>query len=277
MSKCSAVLLILILVSSSFILSGLVCATTPKPSVPEFTLKYADYSHSVPPTYGIDPYTGKSIIVAQGREIVNRTVQFTIKNQPFTPQIDSDGNQASLYYHIRYKGHYENSWRGTSHELDGRTSFSDTLVFPASNTAYTEISVVRYFDGGSDYKPLNYVPLPDDGSMDFQVQAIIGAASLETLKTTWSDVGPFYVVTGQIGDWSSTQTITIGKNTTAPTPDVSSPSQSTSESPNPTPNQSSTQIVIQLGLDWLQVAVLALFGVIAILIVVFLHKRGVKK
>jgi hypothetical protein len=115
-------------------MSGFVCASTAKPSVPEFTLKYTDYSHSLPPTYGTDPYTGKSIIVTQGREIINRTVVFTIKNPPFTPQIDSNGNQANLYYHIKYKGHYENSWSDNSHESDGRTFFSDTLVFPASDT-----------------------------------------------------------------------------------------------------------------------------------------------
>jgi hypothetical protein len=129
---------------------------------------------SVPPTYEIDPYTGKSIIVTQGYEIVNRTVQFTIKNQPFTPQIDSNGNQVSLYYHIRYKGHYENSWSDNSHEMDGRTIFSDTLVFPASNTTYTEISIVYLIDGVSDWSPLNYVPLPNEGLIDFQVQAALG-------------------------------------------------------------------------------------------------------
>ncbi len=31
----------------------------PTPSIPEFTLKYIDYSYDVPPTYKIDEYTGE--------------------------------------------------------------------------------------------------------------------------------------------------------------------------------------------------------------------------
>lgn len=138
-------------------------------------------------------------------------------------------------------------------------------MFPASDTDYTEISVVRYFDGGSDYKPLNYVPLPDDGSVDFQVQAIIGTADLETLKMTYGDIGPFYVVTGQIGDWSSTQTITVGDNTSTITPSTAQPSLSTSESQNPTSTQSSPQTAVQSGDDW-QLAIAVLLGVVAVLL-----------
>jgi hypothetical protein len=56
----------------------------PKPSVPEFTLSYSDKSYSVPPTYDIDPYTGKSIITQDGYYVKNASVEVTIKNQPFT-------------------------------------------------------------------------------------------------------------------------------------------------------------------------------------------------
>ena len=33
----------------------------PKPSIPEFTLKFEDNSYYVPPTYEINPYTGELI------------------------------------------------------------------------------------------------------------------------------------------------------------------------------------------------------------------------
>jgi hypothetical protein len=33
-----------------------------KPSVPEFAVKYVGYSYDVPPTYGIDQYTGEPVI-----------------------------------------------------------------------------------------------------------------------------------------------------------------------------------------------------------------------
>ena len=264
-SKGLVVILLLVLVCSTVIPSGIVCASTPKPSVPEFTLKYADYSYNVPATYGIDPYTGKSIITAQGHEIVNRTVYFTIKNQLFTP-IDSSGTPVNLYYHIRYKGHYENSWNENSQETDGNTILHDTLVFPTSNSSYTEISVVRYLvDGFSNDAPLNYVRLPEEGLVDFQVQAIIGRASIVYPELLGGILAaPIYSIRGQIGDWSATQTITIGENTGTTTPDVTSPFQSLSpsESQNPTPTRSSTQIVIQLGGDWVLVVIILLIGVI---------------
>jgi ABC-type oligopeptide transport system substrate-binding subunit len=56
----------------------------PKPSVPEFTSKYVDHSYDIPPTYGIDQYTGKTVETKQGEHIDNRTVEITIKNEPFT-------------------------------------------------------------------------------------------------------------------------------------------------------------------------------------------------
>lgn len=61
MSKGSAVILLAVLIISIIITSGFVCASTAKPSAPEFTLKYVDNSYDVPPiaTSTIDPYTGK--------------------------------------------------------------------------------------------------------------------------------------------------------------------------------------------------------------------------
>lgn len=63
----------------------------PKPSVPEFTLKYLDYSYDVPPTYGIDQYTGENVTVKYGYHVDNRSIEFTFKNQPFAPYTDSSG------------------------------------------------------------------------------------------------------------------------------------------------------------------------------------------
>lgn len=63
-SKVSTSILTIILVASSLLLAPLANAqTTPKPSVPEFTLKYVDNSYDVPSTTTstTDPYTGKTI------------------------------------------------------------------------------------------------------------------------------------------------------------------------------------------------------------------------
>lgn len=279
MKRTMTMALLLALIASSFVLMENASAQSiPKPSVPEFTLKYADYSHSVPPTYGTDPYTGKSIITAQGHEIVNRTVYFTIKNQPFTPFVDSTGSPVNLYYHIRYKGHYDTSWHSNSRESDGETIFYDTLVFPASNATYTEISVVCYLvDGASNYAPLNYVLLPDEGSIDFQVQAIIGMASEINIKTTYYELAPFYGVRGQIGDWSSTQTITIGEisNTPNPPPTTTSPNPTleTTNSPTETPQSKSTEGEFYGPVIVTIVASVAINALLVVIVALLLKKR----
>jgi hypothetical protein len=68
MNRRIALVLILILTASSLIVvkTAPASASIPKPSVPEFTLKFVDYSYDVPPTYGIDPYTGKVVMTNTG-------------------------------------------------------------------------------------------------------------------------------------------------------------------------------------------------------------------
>ncbi len=84
--------------------------TVTKPSVPEFTIKYVDYSLDIPPTYGIDQYTGETIVTQYGEHIDNRTVEITIKNQPFTPFNDSSGHTINRFFDVRYKGSYGEDW-----------------------------------------------------------------------------------------------------------------------------------------------------------------------
>jgi hypothetical protein len=71
------------------------------PSVPEFTLKFEAQPYDLPPTYGIDSYTGKNVTIAEGGHVENKSIVVTIKNQP---------SSGDLYYNVRYKGHFEESW-----------------------------------------------------------------------------------------------------------------------------------------------------------------------
>ena len=52
-------LVVILAVSSLIMVESAFAQSIPKPSVPEFTLKYVDNSHNVLPIYGVDPYTGK--------------------------------------------------------------------------------------------------------------------------------------------------------------------------------------------------------------------------
>ncbi|MCL5876513.1 MAG: hypothetical protein M1540_01715, partial [Candidatus Bathyarchaeota archaeon] len=97
MTKTIALALILVLATSSLIMVGSSSEQTiPKPSIPEFTLKYVDLSYDVPVTTSIDQYTGKTVTI-QGYHVENRTIQLTIKNQPFTSYIEN-GQNISFYF-----------------------------------------------------------------------------------------------------------------------------------------------------------------------------------
>ena len=79
------VAMLTVTLAASCLMLILPVGATSTPSTPEFTVKYVDLSYYVPPTYGKDQYTGKTVMTQEGEHIDNRTVEFTIKNQPSPP------------------------------------------------------------------------------------------------------------------------------------------------------------------------------------------------
>jgi len=231
-NKVSSLILTIILVASSLLLLPLANAQSiNKPSAPEFTLRIADHSYDVPPTTTsyTDPYTGKTTTSTQpGYHVTNRTIEVKIKNQPFTPYVDADGNSINLYYNISVKPHYGGNW------IYYPNSYGET--YPASNSEYTirEFGFGGYADTVSPQ--IGYVK--PGGEVDFRVQMQIGY-----YKNVWISIGdsPFaggLVPTffGENSQWSNAETIIIpdGSVTTS-TPNPTSTSNFTpTTSPTPT-------------------------------------------
>jgi hypothetical protein len=204
--------------------------TIPKPTVPQFTVEYLTQTSVIPattPTYTIDPYSGQQKILNQGRQSYNVTsgwLELKIKNQPFTPYNNSDGVYISLYYNLRYKGHYETNWTyypfnpdGISSKIYGGWDMTYLIPYTASNTEYTTIT-----------SGLDKLGIPNYGQVDFQVQAQIGYIQ-DTGDAFAARVwGIHYNFTGETSDWSNTQTVTIS---------------ATSASSNPTSTMSPTPTV----------------------------------
>ena len=241
-SKSFSLLLIVILVITSLmIVKPAFAQTIPKPSVPEFSLKYIDLSYDVPPTYGIDQFTGKTVITQEGHHVDNQSIEFKIKNQAFTSYTDSIGNNISLSYNFRFKGHFGNEWSyypfSESGLSTGRYSamfyyFADFPNFKASTSDYSDFSTALTH---------LFAQSPSAGSqIDVQVQAQIG--HIDSLGDG------FYSFTGQSSGWSNTQTITIGET-------------STSTSPNPTPTvpEFTWLAILPLFISLLSVAVIFKF------------------
>jgi hypothetical protein len=207
--KSLTVLLIVALIASGLMLVGSASAqSTPKPSAPQFTLQYADFSYDVPSTTSTvtDPFTGKQITTTNnGYHVDNRTIILKIKNQPI-PQTGTE-NPLGLYYYVRFKGHYENNesdWMYLPKEL--KYGYG-----PASNSVES-VWYYRLDSLASQY----YLYFSDNSEIDFQVQALIGNQTLSV-----GGLGGHYVFTGEKGEWSNTQTVTIGSPASAtPTPSI---------------------------------------------------------
>ena len=226
-----ATLTILTLILSSSIMLESTLAATPNLSVPEFTIKYVDYSYDVPTTYGTDPYTGETIMVREGYHVDNRTHEITITNQPFTPyQIGN--NTVLLYYDIRSKGHY------------GNWTTDEGIRVEASTSTYTVVS--NKIDQN----------LPTNAQIDFQVRATL-SYNYQTYQGDWL-INIETIIVAQ-SDWSETQTIGV----TPEPPEVTTPTQSCTQNPQ-TGNQlnfdwKQTTLII------LSVVVASLVGVVIIL------------
>jgi hypothetical protein len=224
-----------------------------RPFVPEFTLKYVDNSYDVPPTYGKDPYTEKTIIIQAGYHVQNMSIELTIKNQLFSTYKDENGNNINLWYNVSSKGHYGDYWQyyPNGYYFEATAREYDTFVFSLGT------------NNGSDYNNWILDGIIIAGQVDFQVQAFIGYQT--TLKTTPTQFDPrtydYYVYTGKASDWSNIQTISIPDGKVFPSTLPESLETQTSM-----PQQSSTKIGNSLGFDWLQIAVI-LLGVTVIALV----------
>lgn len=184
-----SILLLMIALSSLTLVGTANAQSITKPSVPEFTVKLI----SPPPE----------------SQQVNRTIELSIKNQPFAPNY-------GFFYNIRMTVN------------DGNWSLLYTIddVPTQSNGEYTILSypsdqpVVEYQYNLGD----RIQDLFAGDKVDFQVQAMIGNIHrvFNPNATNQLEMYP-YVFTGESSDWSSIQTITIPDTSTSasPTPTVS--------------------------------------------------------
>lgn len=180
----------------------------PKPSVPQFTLTYADHSYDVPAktTSSTDPFTGKvTTTIIPGYHVKNYTVDVSIRNQPY-PSTINNGNVSIFKYFIQVKGHFQPEdyfWAVTGDGLSG----TDAV---ASNSEYTVVSI-----------PIGAVPA--GGAVDFRVQASLGYD-----YTYHYGLMPMGGWASADSDWSSVQTFTIPG-----TPPSANPNQPTIQPTTP--------------------------------------------
>jgi hypothetical protein len=226
----------------------------PTPSVPQFTLTYADHSFDVPAktTQSTDPYTGKvTTTTIPGYHVKNFTLDVTIKNQPY-PSTINHGNSSTLKYFIQGKGHFESDGYLTSG--DG----TDGAVVVASNSEYTVVSI-----------PIGI----SEGSVDYRVKASLGYA-----YPYYYGLTPFVGWASSDSDWSNAQTITIGTVTSTSTPVIPTvtsipiPYETMYETTAPTPSGNNLTLP-QLDLTVIGFAALGIVVAVLLVFLAMLRKR----
>jgi hypothetical protein len=223
--------------------------TMPKPSVPEFTMKYVDNSYVVPstppttPTYTLDPYSGKQTLINPGSSgnpsyyVYNRTIELWIKNQEYDY---SNGSVFHLCYDVQIKGHFGQDWT----DLKPPT-YSPTMKFTKDFNGTPALRISPDFEqSNSTFTVLSFPANYNDGDrIDFQVKSMVGHeasfyAGYYNIMTLFND----YFVTGIAydtqSDWSPIQTFTM------PITDTSTPS--TGLLSNPTAIVALTVVIVCL-------------------------------
>lgn len=229
----------------------------PKPSIPEFTIKYEDKSYDIAPTTTVDPYNGQTITVP-GSHVKASAIEIRIQNEDFSPfTTDSGNHKVNYYYNIRWKGHFEENWNSAFLANYG------SGFFPRSTGTETVFSTEgQYTCGFNIPNTANFSP---GDQIDFQVEAMIGYVV---------DPGPFEseIFQGETSGWSSTQTISIpnGSVSASPTPDetFAFPTASASLLPTAAPTQSDANSIFPQ-LNWLTIGAFVALGVVVVLLVVF--------
>lgn len=222
---------VILAVSSLLMIKSIDAQTEPKPSVPQFTIKLVDASY---PMSTVNPYTG----ISETKQISNMSIQIEITNQQFSYP------NGQIYYNVRVKPSFGEDWveayplqKRASDPMNADGTFPmalyvndnspqskstiTTLIFPIEQTSiygqsgnfYNILKPYHYeFDDQQYYLFLNNVP--EDGKIDFQVEAILGHNSTYWYiqHPLYPEYGGFYqpaIAYDSTSGWSSTQTITI--------------------------------------------------------------------
>ena len=196
--------------------------TTSTLSIPQFTLTFQDNSYVIQPitVTTTDPYTGKQTIVGStsGGYVHNSSITVRVTNQPFTPYMDANNNTVQLYYGVRWKGQYTDTWEGSAEGIKASSGFYTDIPLGFTSNTY----------GWGGVAAINWHALGNP--VDIQVEALEGYAT-QTQNSTLENLIQSITVLASSG-WSSTQTIIASNVSTSPTPTIS-PSAAT---PSPTPN-----------------------------------------
>jgi hypothetical protein len=163
-----------LVVSGVFLISPCVAPVTmpanPSPAPEVVSVEINNNPRVVSPTYTTDPYTGEVKQTSTGSTTQNGSIVVTIKNIPFTPYTDENGNVINVYYSCRWQRSGYSEW---STGVIDNVGIRQPYVVYQSASAYTVITFLYGIDAG--YAPTKIGDFENSGgSMDFRIQAVTG-------------------------------------------------------------------------------------------------------
>ncbi|MDR2719978.1 MAG: hypothetical protein LBC03_04150 [Nitrososphaerota archaeon] len=179
-----------------------------KPSVPQVIINFIDNSYEVPSstTTVTDPFTDKDYTITNpGYFVGDRSLEVTVKKQPFTPYTDADGHKHNLRYTVEFKKH-----------LDGNQGWKNLTSSFQYEDQYTTITmqIGKYHFSGSG---VDINSLPTGSQLDFRVKATVVYSipyyDPDHLAMHFTE----YIVVASSG-YSSVQTFTLTSGTHSSTP-----------------------------------------------------------
>jgi heme/copper-type cytochrome/quinol oxidase subunit 2 len=240
----SLFIVVVVTISCLIMIKPAYSQTIPQPSVPEFTIKIAEHSYDVPPTYGIDQFTGQNITIQEGTHYQWKTLDFTIVNQ-------KGPNGYSLYYNIRYKGQYTTNWTELFH--------AGTYIVAQSGQYSTVSFLLSGSYPSSIFGDIYRLIIPADAPVDFQVEALIGTTTRGSIQFGSGDT-----FSGESSGWSNTHTLNVSDGSTTTNSGIT---------PSSSPNSQQTG-----NFDWEQIVIILLVITVVVLAfaLVLSHRRNAK-
>jgi len=123
-----------------------------------------NYPRYLPPTYETNPYTGETYQTSPGSTDPRGNVTVTIRNQPFTPYTDKNGNNINVYYTCVWKDQQK-------HPGEWPTLYGVNYAVYQSDSEYTEIT---FYYGLTRMSELYFGRYDSGGLVDFRIQSVTG-------------------------------------------------------------------------------------------------------
>jgi hypothetical protein len=222
-----------------------------------------------PPTYTTNPYTGEVTETSSGRYLQTGTIDVTIKNMPFTPYTDKDGNYINVYYTFFIKdGGPIDDWNYYLDNYGGNSGVPWHVVYQQSDSDYTVITFT--YDGSGSLAPGFFTVIGSGSIRSFRVQSVIGYFYR-------NNENPYYnsVYEGEGSEWTQfTVTIPVSDKPVTSTSNV--PSNTGSPSNSNSNNPQSQQNTIQPYLTIILVSV-CIIALLLIVIAYLLYKQRKNK